>query len=169
MAREAFHPSTIRMLRAAQGLQSSVDPAGVAAFRPLLSHLFTARVEQGLMRLDSCGRETARLLGPEASGLDLLARFPRSDRAALRLLLGVAEREQRALVAGVLARRPDRAAIRAELTLAPLLRRSDGSAAVLGLLQPLRFGWPGPALELRVASLHLDPPAIRPQMRLVVG
>lgn len=167
MFKQPFHPGTNQMLRAAQHLHRRVDPTGISAFEALLPRLFTARAEADALQLDSCGSQAARLLGLEGPGQDMLARFPSTDRNVLRLTLRQAG--DTAVVAQVLARLPRRRAGQAELTLAPLLRRSDGSLAILGLLQPVREPWTGPLLELRLLGLHLAPQSSTPDLHLVVG
>lgn len=168
MSIQPFHPGTAQMLRAAQQLHRRVDPAAVEALQDLLPRLFTGRLEGDRLLLDSCGSHASRLFGLEGRGLNLLARFPQTDRAAVRLMLVQAQAEDAALVARVLARLPLREARKAELVLAPLLRRADGSSAVLGLLQPLQ-PWSAPLLELRALALHLAPPNPRAHLQLVIG
>lgn len=150
------------MLAAATRLTEQVDPRAVEGFAGLIPKLFTARAQGGALLLDSCGREAQRLLGPATR--DPLERFPRSDRAALRLLLLSARENGRGVVARIAARGQCGHA-ELELTLAPLLRRSDGSEAVLGLLQPLGGAAPKGADRLRVLALHQVPaPARRLQL-----
>jgi hypothetical protein len=152
---EAFHPDTRRMLAAAHRLRSHADPENVEQLEPLLPRLFTGRALEGALTLDTCGREVARLLGTAMHGRDLFARFPSVDRGALQALLLQARLCQTTSVARVSARLSHDRAIECELALAPLLRRADGSEAVLGLFQPVQAALiQSPALELRLLAVY---------------
>ncbi len=152
---EAFHPSTRLMLVAAKKLREFVDPENVESFETLIPRLFTGRAQRGMLMIDTCGRETARLIGVTEHGRDLFTRFARVDRAALQALMLQAQLCQTAGLARISARVRHDCAIECELVLAPLLQRDDGSEAVLGLLQPVR---PIPlisqALELRLLAIY---------------
>lgn len=158
------------MLAAAKKLRERVDPENVEHFEQLLPRLFTGRAQAGVLAMDTCGRETARLLDVLQHGRDLFARFPSVDRSALQGLLLQAQLSQTAGVARVSARLRHDCAIECELVLAPLLQRSDGSEAVLGLLQPVESALiSGPALELRLLAIYpLESQASLRRPRLIV-
>lgn len=152
---EAFHPSTRLMLNAAKKLREFVDPENVESFETLIPRLFTGRAQRGMLMMDTCGRETARLIGVSEHGRDLFTRFARVDRAALQALMLQAQLCQTAGLARISARVRHDCAIECELVLAPLLQRDDGSEAVLGLLQPVRpIPLVSQALELRLLAIY---------------
>lgn len=158
------------MLAAAKQLREHVDPENVEHFEMLLPRLFTGRAQSGALAMDTCGREIAALLGIHDQGRDLFARFASVDRGALQGLLLQAQLSQTAGVARISARLRHDCAIECELVLAPLLQRSDGSDAVLGLLQPVApIPLPRPARELRLLAIYpLEGKPPRTPPRLII-